>query len=54
MPTLVLKKHMDWGGYERRRVMNIEAAYENLSVYNKELGSGALSAWGDRRSQREM
>jgi glyoxylase-like metal-dependent hydrolase (beta-lactamase superfamily II) len=31
--TLMLEKYKDWAGYDQRRVMNIEAAYENLSVY---------------------
>jgi glyoxylase-like metal-dependent hydrolase (beta-lactamase superfamily II) len=31
--TLMLEKYKDWAGYEQRRVMNIEAAYENLIVY---------------------
>ncbi len=31
--TLMLEKYKDWAGYDQRRVMNIEAAYHNLSIY---------------------
>ncbi|HZZ58705.1 MAG TPA: MBL fold metallo-hydrolase [Opitutaceae bacterium] len=31
--TLMLEKYKDWAGYDQRRVMNIEAAYQNLSIY---------------------
>ncbi len=31
--SLMLEKYKDWAGYEQRRVMNIEAAYANLSLY---------------------
>jgi glyoxylase-like metal-dependent hydrolase (beta-lactamase superfamily II) len=31
--TLMLEKYKDWAFYERLRVMNIDAAYNNLSTY---------------------
>ena len=31
--TLMLEKYKDWAFYDRLRVMNIEAAYHNLSTY---------------------
>ena len=31
--TLMLEKYKDWANYDRLRVMNIEAAYNNLSIY---------------------
>ena len=31
--TLMLEKYRDWAHYQRLRVMNIEAAYHNLSTY---------------------
>ncbi|MEO6341370.1 MAG: MBL fold metallo-hydrolase [Caulobacteraceae bacterium] len=31
--TLMLEKYKDWAFYERLRIMNIEAAYNNLSTY---------------------
>jgi len=31
--TLMLEKYKDWANYDRLRVMNIEAAYHNLSIY---------------------
>lgn len=31
--TLMLEKYKGWAGYDQRRVMNIEAAYRNLSLY---------------------
>lgn len=31
--ALTLDKYKDWAGYDQRRVMNIEAAYHNLSTY---------------------
>ena len=31
--TLMLEKYKDWAYYDRLRVMNIEAAYNNLSTY---------------------
>ncbi len=31
--TLMLDKYKDWANYDRLRVMNIEAAYNNLSIY---------------------
>jgi glyoxylase-like metal-dependent hydrolase (beta-lactamase superfamily II) len=31
--TLMLEKYKDWANYDRLRVMNIEAAYRNLSIY---------------------
>ena len=31
--TLMLEKYRDWANYDRLRVMNIEAAYRNLSLY---------------------
>ncbi len=29
----MLEKYKDWAYYDRLRVMNIEAAYRNLSIY---------------------
>ena len=31
--TLMLEKYKDWAYYDRLRIMNIEAAYNNLSLY---------------------
>ncbi|HEY5410512.1 MAG TPA: MBL fold metallo-hydrolase [Caulobacteraceae bacterium] len=31
--TLMLEKYKDWANYDRLRVMNIEAAYNNLNIY---------------------
>jgi glyoxylase-like metal-dependent hydrolase (beta-lactamase superfamily II) len=31
--TLMLERYRAWAGYDQRRVMNIEAAYRNLSLY---------------------
>ena len=31
--TLMLERYKDWAYYDRLRVMNIEAAYNNLSIY---------------------
>ena len=31
--TIMLEKYKDWAFYDRLRIMNIEAAYNNLSIY---------------------
>ena len=31
--TVTLDKYREWRGYEERRLVNIEAAYNNLRLY---------------------
>ena len=31
--TLLFEEYSDWEGYENRRLFNIEAAYNNLTIY---------------------
>jgi hypothetical protein len=31
--TIMLEKYKSWLGYEERRLLNIEAAYNNLRLY---------------------